>query len=102
MLIFVLVLLPLLHARQVLVSRQRRGVDVWSSGPQLIGDQRLGSIVQPTFYNLSLVPCLEQMTFTGRVGISLLARKSRDWFDLHAHPDLMIQAEDISLHNVDR
>lgn len=97
-----LLLLPLLDARQAVPSaRQRRGLEL-SSVHQLISDQRLGAGVQPTFYNLSLVPRLEESTFTGRVGISLLAVSALDALELHAHQDLVIRTEDISLHNVDR
>lgn len=102
--LMLLLLPPLAAARQATSLRQRRGLEL-SSVHQLIGDQRINGIdadVVPTFYNVSLVPRLEDSTFSGSVGIGLMVKSQRDTIELHAHPDLIIRMEDISLVHVER
>lgn len=78
-------------------QRQRRGLDL-SSVHHLIPDQRLKSGLFPLHYELDLHPMLEDNSFSGVVRIDLyVVSATRDTIELHAHYDLTIKLEDISL-----
>lgn len=78
----------------------RRSIEL-SAAHQLISETRLESEVKPLSYILDLNPNMEKSSFTGVVRINLTSTAAVNSISLHSHFDMVINASEIRLKEVE-
>lgn len=84
---------PVLSWRQY---RIRRSIDLSATNP-LMPDNRLPTDLVPVNYTLRLELDVDQLAFHGTVNITMTCTKQTNQINLHAHPELKVDEENIEL-----